>query len=180
MSNIKELDEISNITEKLEYDLEALPSSSFLSAAESDVIYALAVDSVNKNDFEKAVRFFSFLTIYNPTNPLYLYSYGYCLRMLEKYDEALHQFSLAASFNPEEPVHTLAIAECLVMKNDYVEAQKTLDLVIRFTNFLIAESPQPLTNSSQQTSSCLLGCPDKVLIKAEALQKLIAAGAGPA
>jgi tetratricopeptide (TPR) repeat protein len=166
--------------QKFAHDLEALPSSSRLTSVESDVIYSLAVDAVNKNDTEKAARFFSFLTIYNPTNSLYLYGYGFCLRQLGKYDEALQQFSLAASLYPEEAAHTLSIAECLLMKREYAEAHQTLDMLIRFCKFKVADSPEIASQNNQQLDGCLLGDTAKVLLKAEALKNILLSGAAAA
>ena len=180
MTSSTQLDNVSDLVQQFACDLEALPSSSRITAEDAEVIYALAVDAVNINDFEKASRFLSFLTIYKPTNPVYLYSSGFCLRMIGRYDEALLKFSLAASLNPEEPAHTLGIVDCLLMKREYVDALETLDKVIQFCKLANSDTTQTPSMNHQNSNGCLLGDVKKVLLKAEALKNLLHLGADAA
>jgi type III secretion system low calcium response chaperone LcrH/SycD len=112
--------------------LEALPSSSRLSNADTEAIYALAHSSVAQGRYETAYRYFSLLTLYKPTNLAYLTGLARTYRLMERYDEALNVYSFLATIDPQEPEHTLAIAECLMLQRDLAEAQRTVELVIRY------------------------------------------------
>lgn len=134
--------------------LEALPSSSRLSNADTEAIYALAHQLVAQARYETAFRYFSLLTLYKPTNVTYLRGLALTYRMLERYDEALNVYSFLATIDPNEPQHTLDIAECLLLRRDLDEAKQTVEMIIGYCK----------ENSAS----------DKVRSRAEALHDLVA------
>lgn len=111
--------------------LEALPSSSRLSQADTDAIYALAHQLVVQGRYETAYRYFSLLTLYKPTNTTYLQGLALCYRMLERYAEALNVYSFLSVIAPENLDHGIAIAECLMLQREFSEAQETMALVLQ-------------------------------------------------
>lgn len=111
--------------------LEALPSSSRLSQADTEAIYALAHQLVVQGRYETAHRYFSLLTLYKPTDTTYLQGLALCYRMLERYDEALNVYSFLSVLAPENLDHGIAIAECLMLKREFHEAQDTMALVLQ-------------------------------------------------
>jgi type III secretion system low calcium response chaperone LcrH/SycD len=111
--------------------LEALPSSSRLSQADTDAIYALAHQLVMQGRYETAFRYFSLLTLYKPTDITYLQGLALTYRMLERYDEALNVYSFLAVLDPENLDFGIAIAECQMLKHDFNEAQETMALVLQ-------------------------------------------------
>lgn len=112
--------------------LEALPSSSRLSNADTDAIYALAYQFVAHGRYESAYGYFSLLTLYKPTNVTYLQGLALCYRMLERYDEALNVYSFLATIDPDNLDHHMAIIECLLLKRDYEEAQQTVTSLLQY------------------------------------------------
>lgn len=116
---------------ELKEALEALPASARLSNADTEAVYALAYQMVQQARYETALRYFSLLTLYRPTDVKYLRGLALCWRMLERYDQALHVYSFLATIDPDEPRHSLDIAECLLLKRDLDEARQTVEMVIR-------------------------------------------------
>lgn len=112
--------------------LEALPSSSRLSNADTDAIYALAHQLVVQGRYETAYRYFSLLTLYKPTNVTYLQGLALCYRMLERYDEALNVYSFLATIDTENLEHSMAIVECLLLKREFDEARQNVELVLQY------------------------------------------------
>ncbi|GAB1387134.1 hypothetical protein MASR1M59_22820 [Melaminivora sp.] len=116
----------------LKQALEALPSSSRLSQADTDTIYALAHQLVVQGRYEAAYGYFSLLTLYKPTNVTYLKGLALCYRQLEHYNEALNVYSLLATIDPDEVEHSIAIAECLMLQRELEEARATVDLILQY------------------------------------------------
>lgn len=125
--------------------LEALPSSSRLSNADTDAIYALAHQMVVQGRYETAYGYFSLLVLYKPTNVSYLKGLALCYRMLERYDQALHVYSFLGAIDPQEVEHSMAIVECLLLKRDITEARNTIALILQFC----AENPVPEKSSAR-------------------------------
>lgn len=117
--------------QQLQRALEALPSSSRLTQADCDAIYALAHQLVVQNRSETAYRYFSLLTLYKPTNVAYLQGLALTYRMLERYDEALNVYSFLATIEPDNLDHSLAIVECLLLQREFEEAQQTVTLLLQ-------------------------------------------------
>jgi len=117
---------------RLKEALEALPSSQRLSRTDTEAIYALAYQFVAQGRFEAAYRYFSLLTVYQPTDTAYLSGLALSAKMLQRYGEALSVYSFLAALDAREPQHTLSIVECLLLLGAYDEARSTLDLVMRF------------------------------------------------
>ncbi len=113
-------------------DLEALPSSSRLDRADTEVIYALAYQFVAQGHFDTAYRYFSLLTLYRPTDVKYLAGLALSYKMLQRYDAAVGVYSFMALIEPAEPQHPLSSAECLLLQGQAQEARDTLALVMRF------------------------------------------------
>ena len=132
MSQTSELDVITGEMFDLKAALEALPSSSRLSNVDADVIYALAYNLVMQGRHEAAYRYFSLLTLYQPTNIDYLAGLAHSYRMLELFAEALNIYSFLAVIDPDQPEHTLAIAECLLLQKEVQEARDTVAMVLRY------------------------------------------------
>jgi type III secretion system low calcium response chaperone LcrH/SycD len=116
----------------LKAGLEALPSNSRLSDADTEVVYSLAYQMVAQARYETAFRYFSLLALYRPTTVKYLQGLALCYRMLERYDEALNVYSYLAVIDPTGAQHSLDIAECLMLKRDFEEAKQTVEMVIRY------------------------------------------------
>jgi tetratricopeptide (TPR) repeat protein len=112
--------------------LEALPSHSRLSNADTDAIYALAHQLVVQGRYETAYRYFSLLTLYKPTDVAYLKGLAVCYRMLERYDEALNVHSFLVTIDPENLEHSMAIVECLLLKREFDEAKQNVELVLQY------------------------------------------------
>ena len=140
--------------------LNALPSSGRLSRADADAIYALAYSFISQGQYESAFRYFSLLTLFQPTNFVYLTGLALTHKLLERYAEAISVYSLLALIDSADPAHTLGVAECQLLQRDYEEATKNLELVIRFCR--------------EQGRS------DRVLSRAEGLLALTQKGAVPA
>lgn len=117
---------------RFQAELEALPSSLRLSAAEAGVIYAQAYQYVAQGHFDVACRYFSLLTLYRPTHIAYLAGLALSYKMLRHYAEALSVYSFMAAIDGDEPQHTLSIAECLLFAGAEDEARQTLEMVVRF------------------------------------------------
>lgn len=158
MPQTSELDEVVNEVFDLKAALEALPSSSRLSNVDANAIYALAYNLVVQGRHEAAYRYFSLLTLYQPTNVDYLVGLANSYRMLEHFAEALNVYSFLAVIDPEQPEHTLAIAECLLLQKEVQEARDTVAMVLRYCD----------QNASQ------LGTTDKVRDRALVISQLIA------
>ena len=159
MSQTSELDVITGEMFDLKAALEALPSSSRLSKVDADVIYALAYNLVIQGRYEAAYRYFSLLTLYQPTNIDYLTGLAHSYRMRELFAEALNIYSFLAVIDPEQPEHTLAIAECLLLQKEVQEARDTVAMVLRYCDQNISQT--------EATS--------KVHDRAKAISQLIAA-----
>lgn len=129
----------------LQKALEALPSSSRLSQADTDAIYALAHQMVVQGRYETAYGYFSLLTLYKPTNVSYLKGLALCYRMLERYDEALNVYAFLATIDAQEVDHSIAIVECLLLKRELDEARATMALILQFC----AENPVPAKTSAR-------------------------------
>lgn len=158
MPQTSELDGVVKEVFDLKAALEALPSSSRLSNVDANVIYALAYNLVVQGRYEAAYRYFSLLTLYQPTNVDYLTGLAHCYRMLELFSEALNIYSFLAVIDPEQPEHTLAIAECLLLQKEVQEARDTVAMVLRYCDQHVS---QP-------------GTTDKVRSRAQAISQLIA------
>jgi type III secretion system low calcium response chaperone LcrH/SycD len=117
---------------RLKEALQALPSSQRLSRADTQAIYALAYNHVAQGHFESAYRYFSLLTLYQPTDVGYLSGLALCYKMLKQYGEALSVYSFLAAMDSKDPQHTLSIVECLLLLGAFDEARSTLDMVVRF------------------------------------------------
>ena len=159
MSQTSELDVITGEMFDLKAALEALPSSSRLSKVDADVVYALAHNLVMQGRYEAAYRYFSLLTLYQPTNIDYLTGLAHSYRMRELFAEALNIYSFLAVIDPDQPEHTLAIAECLLLQKEVQEARDTVAMVLRYCE----------QNISQTEAS------SKVHDRAKAISQLIAA-----
>jgi type III secretion system low calcium response chaperone LcrH/SycD len=127
----QELDSIMDAVHDFKVALEALPSSKKLSRPDADAIYALAYNFVSQGHYESAFRYFSLLTLYHPTNIIYLSGLALTYKLMGRLGEAIGVYSWLAVFDPEDPAHTLAIAECQLLARDYEQGQETLDMVIR-------------------------------------------------
>lgn len=132
MAQTSELESIAGEVIDLKAALEALPSSSRLSKVDANVIYALAYNLVVQGRYEAAYRYFSLLTLYQPTNVDYLAGLARSYRMLELFPQALNIYSFLAVIDPEQPEHTLAIAECLLLQKEVQEARDTVAMVLRY------------------------------------------------
>ncbi len=129
----------------LKQALDALPSSSRLSQADTDAIYALAHQLVVQGRYETAYGYFSLLTLYRPTDVAYLQGLALCYRMLERYEEALNVYSFLATIDPQEVDHSIAIAECLLLQRELAEARATVELVLQFCQ----ENPVPARSGAR-------------------------------
>ena len=116
----------------LKHALESLPSSSRLSSADANAIYAMAYQLVGQNRFETAYRYFSLLTLYKPTHTAYLQGLGLTYRMMERYDEALNVYSFLVTIDPTNLEHDMAIVECLLLKKEFEEAQQTVTTLLQY------------------------------------------------
>jgi len=114
------------------YDgLQALPSSSRLSAEQLEVIYALAYAHVTQGQYAQALPVFAILATYGPTRRHYIAGLALCLEMCERYEEAINMYSLLTVLFPGSPEPALQVAECQLMLGRTAEAAEELDRVLR-------------------------------------------------
>ena len=116
--------------------LQALPSSSRLSNAQLEVIYALAYAHVTQGQYAQALPVFSILATYGPTRRHYIAGLALCLEQCGRYEEAISMYSLLITLFPSSPEPALQVAECLLMLGRTAEAVEELDRVL----LCIAES----------------------------------------
>ncbi len=112
--------------------LEALPSAKRLTDADTEIIYSIAYNLAASGHYADALRRFSVLMLYRPTNVKYLKGWAVCNQMLGNHDVAIANFAFAANIEPDNPEHMLSIAECEIRKQDYAAARETLRLVIGY------------------------------------------------
>lgn len=127
-----ELHTITRSVAQLRNDLAALPSSTRLSAQETESIFTLAYNLLSQGHHDKARKFFSLLTLYRPDEARYLLGLAVSYQMLQRYDEAIAAYAFASGIETGKPEHMLSIAECQLLKSDTANARFTLGLVIRF------------------------------------------------
>lgn len=126
------LEKISQGMAQLRRDLATLPSSTRLSAQETESLFALAYNLLSQGHHDKARRFFSLLALYRPDEARFLLGLAVSFQMLQRYDEAIAAYAFASGIETGKPEHLLSIAECQLLQNDTASARFTLELVIRF------------------------------------------------
>lgn len=160
MANATETGTVASAVQDFKAAVEALPLNKRISRGDANAIYALAYGSIQQGRYESAFRYFSLLTMFNPTNTTYLTGLGLSYKLMGKLDEAIGVYSWLAVIDREDPAHTLAIAECQLLKRDYKSAREALDLVIDYCRDQ--------------------GGYGRILTRAEAFHSLIGQGAAPA
>lgn len=124
--------EMTHAIAQLVAQLDALPSANRLTDADTEIVYSIAYNLAVQGHYGDALRRFSVLMLYRPTNVKYLKGWAVCNQMLENYDVAIANFAFAANIEPENPEHMLSIAECQIRKQDYAAAKESLGVVIRY------------------------------------------------
>lgn len=138
--------------------LRSLPSSQRLSPELIEFAYGLAFNYYSQGQYEAALHYFGFLTVYRPAEPRFLKGLALTHQQLGNYGEAIQLYSLAGMVDPLSPEHTLGVAECQLLSHQTEAAAGTLDLVIKFCK----------ENGRHET----------VALRAEALKSLIAKQGG--
>src|SRR5262245_28367915 len=85
--------------------LEALPSSQRISQVDAEAIYAMAYNSISQGNYESAFRYFSLLTFYKPTHPVYLTGLALTHKLLGRLDAAIGVYTFLALLEVDEPAH---------------------------------------------------------------------------
>lgn len=111
--------------------INALPSRSRLSDADTKVLYAYAYELLQQGNFEKADGYFSLLTIYRPTEVRFLAGQGLVHKMLKRYDEAITVYGFITLLEPAQPLHHLCIVECQLLQGKMQDAFDTLETVMQ-------------------------------------------------
>lgn len=123
---------IERALEKFKADLEALPSSTRLSKADAEAVYALAWNAIAQGRNHDALRYFALLLLYRPTNTVYLTGQALAFQRLKLFDEAIAAYSFLGVLDASNPAHTLAVGECQLLKRELHAGRETLALVVRF------------------------------------------------
>ncbi|MEC4720731.1 tetratricopeptide repeat protein [Noviherbaspirillum sp. CPCC 100848] len=112
--------------------LQDLSASRRLPAELAEFAYGVAFNYYSQGQYESAMQYFAFLTVYRPTETRFLTGLAQTHRQLGNHAEAIRLFSLAGMIEPLAPEHTLAVAECELSNQQTAAAFATLQLVIDF------------------------------------------------
>jgi Flp pilus assembly protein TadD len=110
--------------------LEALPSSTRVSAAEAEALYAMVHSAIVQGQHDTALRYLALLTFLKPTEPRYLGALALTYKHLGLFTEALNVYSFLALMEPAELLHTLAVAESHLLLQQPEKARPLLAFVV--------------------------------------------------
>ena len=115
---------------KFASELQALDSSKRFSHDELETVYALAYNLYSTGRYDDALRYFTFLILYRPTDPKYLLGLGAAQQMGKQFEAAIQTYSFLTMLDPSDPGPTLRIGECLMLLGQAAEARDSFQMVV--------------------------------------------------
>ena len=109
----------------------------------AELFYALAYDCYQKNQFEKAHKFFTLLVTYDPKTAKYLKGWGATSELLKKYEEAMVAYFTLATVEPTELSHMLHLAKAFYKLNRPEEAVHCLEGIEKLSKDKLFQSDRP-------------------------------------
>lgn len=102
-------------------------ADALISSEGSEGLYSLAYGFYNSGQYDKAMHFFRFLTLVDPSARKQWMGLGAAYQMLKQYERALQCYAQAAALNPQDPYAHWHAAECFLAIKDYEQAKLALD-----------------------------------------------------
>lgn len=112
--------------------LRVLPSAQRLSEETLESVYGLAFNHYSQGQYEAALRYFGFLTVYRPTEPRFLNGLALSHQRLGNYEAAIQAYSMAAVIDPLAPQHVMGVADCQLLAGQFDAALGSLETVIHY------------------------------------------------
>lgn len=112
--------------------LRDLPSAQRLSLETLESVYGLAFNHYSQGQYEAALRYFGFLTVYRPTEPRFLNGLALSHQRLGNYEAAIQAYSMAAVIDPLAPQHMMGVADCQLLAGQFDAALGSLETVIHY------------------------------------------------
>jgi type III secretion system low calcium response chaperone LcrH/SycD len=125
----------------------------------TEELYEIAFLLYKNGKYDKAVNFFTLMTLLHPLERKFWMGLGACHEMLKGYDKAIECYGVAAVHDPEDPLVHWHAANCFFCKGDETKALGVLKTAIEVASKNQEhESLVPSLQNFEQLWSSRLGC----------------------
>lgn len=119
LANLKTLHDLKEVNEKN------------LSKEELDKVYHVGVEWFKKEDYDKSLLYFTYLSLVDAENPQVWVSKGMAEQNLGKQEEALNSYMISITLAPYNLVPYLQIMDTLILMKKFTQAHQIYELFMR-------------------------------------------------